>query len=1759
MPTSTDGLSNAEMAVATELLKQMTAAFAWNIINKSSLSTTASNQDGSVGDPPSNPAIYTFDNHRSHSGSYSHSHAMSHSANHSTSHTSRPSVNRPSTNTERTTNTERANLNGANTETEAPADTPIHSLDDQSPRITLKLDTLRLPIFDGDLTQWISFRDQFLDLVHNNRNFSAITKFHQLRTHLKGEAYAAIDGFKLSTSDYEAAWFVLEKRYNHPDKIIDEYLKQFVQLPVLQSNRRAAQVINMVNRTNQLLRVLPTLGVDVKNWDKFIMYTLRDKLDPPTLKKWIEQVKTRINIPLSELLDFLEVEATECVMLASESRMKPTGHQPPNNPRRNRYDRFRPTSMMVTANQNPCPLCKGDHPIWRCRTFLALSVNDRIKKVRQAGLCPVCLGLPHVGGANSCEFGNCPTCGSHQHNSLLCFKREKERKERARKNKTTETRENKPSPQVANITTINKETSTILATAMAKINNARPWCNQIRALCDSGSQLNLITSNAVKKLGLVAERFRLSMTGAQDSPLGDAVGRVILSIQLPKSTETIQTTMYIVDRISRQLPFYKISRSQPEFNELELADPSYRIPGEIDALFGVRVWLKIVEGGIIRSQDESAVAQQTKLGWVIYQAEPEHNLRNTAYVAFLATHPPKMERDNIDNILRRFWEIEELPKIKRRTPEEEECERSFSQGITRKPDGRYVVRLPFNDKINLLGKSYHGALKQYHSLERRLNADGALKEKYHAFMNEYASLGHMHIAQNHKEEGYYIPHHAVTAKFRVVFNGSYNTTSGISLNETLLVGEKQQDDLAITLMRFRTYPIALTADIVKMFRQVLIDERDRKYQRIFWRFSQEEPIQVYELATVTYGQAAAPFLSVRALRQCAIDHQEKFPIGAKHVLSSFYVDDLLTGADSIEEAMIVQKQISSTLDQGKFQLSKWCSNNAQVNSKLRAEFAEKEIRDTESTTILGLRWLPAEDAFAYKIDNSETDIKTLWTKRAVLSRIGKIYDPNGFISPITIVAKCIMQDLWKITSGWDDEVTPEVLEKWTRFLSTLSQLENVRIPRWLGTKAPWKTEICGFADASEKAYAAVIYLRTFQENGIITITLLGSKTRVAPLKPVTIPRLELCAAHLLSKFVSTVMEHFQERVQGVYLWTDSLVTYHWIGKHPSTLKTFVANRVAGIQEMTIEKGYKWHWTPGEDNPADLATRGATAYDLKENPIWWNGPNWLMSISSLWPEPPQQALNESDELLPEIRIVHSITATEELIRGKWFKYPTSLAVPIFEAYDSYLRTRNVIATVLRAIHNFRNQPEKRQYGRLTPEEKDKARVCLIQLHQRKYFHREIDDAIKNDVISPAGVNQWFDKETNILRLAGRIQNEDMDLDNRFPAIINPKGKLAELLIKHAHLKSLHGGTQQVLQLLRQQYWVPRARRVTKSIINKCTICFRYRLALRTQLMAPLPTARTTPERPFYKCGVDYAGPVGVLASNLRGAKTTKGWIAVFVCMSTRAIHLELVSRPDTPQFILALRRLVARRGHVREIWSDNGTNFAGANNFFKAIEAEDPQWSETVTKELPITWHFATPGAPHQGGFYEAAVKSVKKHLKRVLNDRNLTFEEFSTLLTQIEACVNSRPITPLSDDPSDLNALTPGHFLIGENLITLTEPRPLDYTKVSYQRRWEMLQAMYQHFWQRWHQEYLSTLINRTKWTQREQNIKIDDMVIMKEENLPPSRWRIGRIIDVFKAADGCVRSVRVRTETGDYNRPIAKLGVLFPQSTPDSSEEVNE
>ncbi|XP_043284946.1 uncharacterized protein [Venturia canescens] len=430
---------------------------------------------------------------------------------------------------------------------------------------------------------------------------------------------------------------------------------------------------------------------------------------------------------------------------------------------------------------------------------------------------------------------------------------------------------------------------------------------------------------------------------------------------------------------------------------------------------------------------------------------------------------------------------------------------------------------------------------------------------------------------------------------------------------------------------------------------------------------------------------------------------------------------------------------------------------------------------------------------------------------------------------------------------------------------------------------------------------------------------------------------------------------------------------------------------------------------------------------------------------------------------------------------------------------------------RALHRFKRSSPARTDIQLTPDDLEQARLFWVLHTQSAHFSAELRSISNGNFLTRghflSALTPFIDS-LGTLRVGGRLQHSTLNLEAKHPAILPRHSTFTTLVIADAHLKTLHGGTQSTLTLLRSSYWIVGGRAPIRSFILRCAKCVRFRGLRAQQLMGQLPISRATPSRAFLHTGLDYVGPFTVKTWRGRHTKTYKGYLAVFVCFSTSAVHLELVTDYTSDAFIAAFRQFTGRRGICHTLYSDCGTNFVGADaqlkGHFKESAAEMPHIISSLTN-IGTRWSFNPPSAPHMGGKWEAAVKSAKHHLQRVIGDSALTYEEFTTLLTQVESVLHSRPLGAMSDDPDDFSALTPGHFLIGEALNSVPEPS-LTSTPELKLPRWAQIQRKFQLIWQRWSSDYLQHGLATSKWRHPRNEIQVGSLVLITDERLPPSK-----------------------------------------------------
>ena len=744
-------------------------------------------------------------------------------------------------------------------------------------------------------------------------------------------------------------------------------------------------------------------------------------------------------------------------------------------------------------------------------------------------------------------------------------------------------------------------------------------------------------------------------------------------------------------------------------------------------------------------------------------------------------------------------------------------------------------------------------------------------------------------------------------------------------------------------------------------------------------------------------------------------------------------------------------------------------------------------------------------------------------------------------------------------------------------------------------------ELHHFSDASTHGYGQCSYLRIKNDQGLIHCSFVLGKARVTPLKPVTVPRLELTAAVVSVKSSGQLKRELcYEELEDIF-WTDSKVVLGYIANETRRFHVFVANRVQQIQEHTSPN--QWHYVDTKVNPADHASRGLSAKGLLSS-NWITGPAFLWEDKSHWPvssdegrESPQ--LSEDDpEVKKSISLVTNLEQTYADLPSR-LEYYSDLfrakrAIALCLQYRQKLHVK-VLDKIAPTRSSQQATPAPNGPLSITVEAMEKAEAQIIKAVQASCFQKELkalssvqkledhkdkpsDSRMKHTLTScsPLFKLDPFLDSNGILRVGGRLTQANMSNNFKFPIVLPKKSHVTDLLIKDCHKQIKHQGRGLTLNEIRSRgFWIMGGSTAVAKCISDCVTCRKLRGTVQEQKMADLPADRLKPAPPFTYSGVDYFGPWIIK----EGRKEIKRYGVIFTCMASRAVHLETSNTLDTHSFINALRRFICRRGPIRLLRSDQGTNFVGARGELK--EALKELDHDTIKSELLkencdwFVFKMNVPSASHFGGIWERQIRTVRSVMSALLekNGGQLDDEALRTFLCEVEAIINSRPLTVENlNDPSSLDPLTPNHLLTMKSKVVLPPPGMFQPADLYSRKRWRRIQHLANEFWSRWRKEFLLSLQQRQRWNYPRRDLSIGDVVIVKDDNLPRNCWQLARVSRTDVAADGHVRSVQVvlgdptlshdgrRTRsTRCLERPIQKLILLLPNDAePDQDQGVD-
>jgi len=1130
--------------------------------------------------------------------------------------------------------------------------------------------------------------------------------------------------------------------------------------------------------------------------------------------------------------------------------------------------------------------------------------------------------------------------------------------------------------------------------------------------------------------------------------------------------------------------------------------------------------------------------------------------------------------------LQRLWDLELLGIKKTEevllTKEEFEAQRLQDQVTHYDPQQKtWVTSLLFKERPPKVGSNKKKALGILQKVEKSTIQKGVVDEVNVAY-EEYVTKGYSEEVLEDYEpaEVHYLPAHAVfkdsaSMKTRIVFNASAISETGKSLNQCLYQGQCLLPDITHVLLRFRLKIVGFAMDISRMFLQVKLEE-GMDYLRYFWRNCQtEDQIRTFRMTSLTFGVISSPFQAIDVVLKHAELFEKIYPRAVQVIREQLYMDDVLGGAVDLETAKATIKEIMAFFFEASMQPHKFASNYREALQCVPEEFCSPE----GVQKVLGVLWDTESDKLRVNVKDFDSEKKSD-TKRSFLESSAKIYDPNGWIAPFTLKMKLLFQQVWleeqkeaRVSNSWDKPLPNLIQEQWDEIKKDIPNLETVEVPRcpFVMQGPPEKMEIFAFGDASQRAYAAAIYLVGTHADGSKSSHLALAKTRVAPMKMAqcagdyqTIVRLELLAALITARAAAHVKKGIERvtKVTGVHFFTDSLINLCRIRKGPSKYRLWVANRIEDILKLSSPDD--WHHCPGMMNPADLPSRGLTVEELKSSTLWWNGPDFIRNDKASWPteaevhikeDPEQRKIVELDEGDWKISVAFTSNAQEE---EQWIAPNWDFICSLMSRFEDWHKTVKMFACILKLSVCMHKKFWKKSFS---TEERRATEKFLWKLTQKHHFeteHRCLTKGLGVTVKSGlAAYNPFLAKEEGLIRSNTRLSLSNLPEATR-QAIILPKDcPIVMKFVLHKHKLHQHAGTSYLHALLKEEFLIPRGRQQIRKIIRTCLGRRCVKPVPLGQQEAPLPALRVNDPAPFQSVAVDLFGPMMVFhdcgIDNCPHPREAKVHCALFTCFQSRAVHLELVDDTGTEAFLNAFREFVARRGTPSTVYSDNAKGFKAASREVRQLY-RSINWAKVrqdgVTRM--VEWFFSTERSPHQNGLCERLVRTVKTPLRVVVGSAKLTRNQLALILHEIEAVVNNRPLATTTEDPSDWVPITPMELVNGRRLEQIPDPKS-PKASTSFSHLWKRRQAILNQFWKRWSHDYLLEQSVRRIWRTPKFDDLMGKVVLIKDDHLSRNEWMIGRIVEIIPSKDGLVRNVVVKTATSRLRRAVQKLA-LFEQ-----------
>ena len=1606
---------------------------------------------------------------------------------------------------------------------------------DQRGSTAFKTKKLDYPTFDGEMRSYATFKRDFTEIVVNSKNYDTVHMSHILRNQcLSGEPKTLVH----NVLDYEEIWKKLEDKYNDESEVIEQITKQITTLKNLEDGDYAGiiKLVDVVERANLDLRAAGnTTVLNNPMTVRLIMNrcprTLREEITEELNGK---QTSEEFDAMLAFLINKRK-NAQRLARLAGD--VKPKVIQPKQKGTSHATDGKRGDpgggggSRPWVCGTTGCTY-KQKHFLSECRAFKKMSADDKGKVVLNRNLCVLCFGAHQVGvcpkktaGWKPCDVGNC----GKWHSRLL------------------------HGAATPGLVLITRQTNSTIRTGLEQIMLLVQYVPTARGMCattfwDNGSTTSLVTFRFADSAGLQGVSCQFELTGVGEKT--DCFKTKIYTIPLlTRFGETRSIQAFGIERITADLPAVSMAATAELLGVQE--ELIQRPAGQVDLLIGISE----VDIYPIREKIVGKLAlYNSQFGTGFLVGGQQGEVQGDAEIDKFAHHVSHTEARNIKPL--DFFSAEgfgvDIPKRCRTCRGCKECGFKAGQltwteamelaqiekGLSLDTVGQvWTAEYPYKTDPCILKDNYSQAYACMASLERRLRRTQNLENFNQQFqdavgrkvfepvtkeeMQQYSGpINYITITEAFKDgEG-------TTTPLRLCMNSSMKYM-GVSLNDLLMKGPSALNNIYSVLLNFRSYPHAFVKDLSKFYNSVLASERDQHLRRVLWRNgdSSVEPV-VYKTSTVNFGDKPAGCVALTAVRETADLYKTIDEEAAEKLKNDNYVDDVASGAETRERAEEISKNMEVIVSKGGFKFKKTVMSGDKGepmkvlgtgwDTERDTLFLEVKINVSNKTK--GLRTEPDLD-----LSKVRDSFPTILTKRIIWRIVLGQFDLLGLASIFLIRLKLLMRDLSGEDGkklGWDEPVEDDIRERFVNILDMLGEIRRLQFPRCF--KPPdrdltQQPDLLCFGDGSKQAFCTLAYIRYKLQDGSFKCSLLTGKTRVAPLRKISVPRIELLGAVASVRIAENIQSSLGIEFGRRFFFTDSSAVFGMIRGECGSFQEFVGTRTGEIKGKSSPEE-EWFWLPTKENLADLGTRDdVTPELLGPDTVYLNGMKWMEEPEDKWPVNQTPGRVPEEELIPAAR---TVLATR-----------TRVCLLDLEKYSSLIFVKRVLATVFYFLSKMkllkRLVPDKNKVDHFISD----AENYLLENAQTQVLIDYKDGKLVSLFPKTKAV-QVLGRSTEVLVTSGRLGGAmAVGYDKDELPILPYNAHISRLYMYDGHAVD-HSGTDRTLWRSRTQVWILRGRRLAEKVRNDCFKCRLRSRNLEKQIMAPLPESRIPPAPVFYNTAVDLFGPIEVRDTVKRRVKK-KCWGVLFCCTVTSAIHLECSEDYSCDGFLLCLRRFFNIRGTPGRIQSDPGSQLMAA-----AVELGKWDFSKIQdwTSGQKTKWEFVPTNSQHFNGCAEALIKSTKKQLEESVKSTLFTKGELDTFLSDVMYIVNSRPLMKKAgQDPLDGGPITPLHLIGGRSTKDIPSIS-LDYNP-SLTRRLKFIEDTTNEFWKKWFTQVFHNLVPCYKWRREYRDVQVGDVVLMRDSNVFKREYKLGRIKETFPGTDGHVRRVVIQyknlAETG--------------------------